>query len=152
MQASCKPILPLRAEKPCSTTTQIRLWSHDNFGENLLINPRDSGVFYWQKTTGTGARAVRAKDMVRLRNQVAVVDVAASKRPLMLLSRLLNWLTVTDASPNDANDASSPASHDAPAPMAKGHGPTGSAGARSPSHIRARRRCRWPAYGMQARD
>jgi len=41
-----------------TTTTQIRLWSHDNFGEDLLINPRDSGVFYWDKSTGTGARAV----------------------------------------------------------------------------------------------
>ena len=41
-----------------TTTTQIRLWSHDNFGEDLLINPRDSGVFYWDKSTGTGGRAI----------------------------------------------------------------------------------------------
>ena len=41
-----------------TTTTQIRLWSHDNFGEDLLINPRDSGVYYWEKSTGTSARAV----------------------------------------------------------------------------------------------
>ena len=25
---------------------QIRLWSHDNFGEDIIINPRDSGLFY----------------------------------------------------------------------------------------------------------
>ena len=41
-----------------TTTTQIRLWSHDNFGEDLIINPRDSGLFYWDKSTGTNARAV----------------------------------------------------------------------------------------------
>ena len=31
---------------------QIRTWSHDNFGEDLIINPRDSGLFYWDKTNG----------------------------------------------------------------------------------------------------
>jgi len=41
-----------------TTTTQIRLWSHDNFGEDLLINPRDSGIYYWDKGAGTSARAV----------------------------------------------------------------------------------------------
>ena len=37
---------------------QIRTWSHDNFGEDLLINPRDGGIYYWDKTSGLGARAV----------------------------------------------------------------------------------------------
>ena len=41
-----------------TTTTQIRLWSHDNFGEDLLINPRDAGIYYWDKGSGTSARAV----------------------------------------------------------------------------------------------
>ena len=36
----------------------LRLWSHDNFGEDLLINVRDGGVFYWDETAGLGARAV----------------------------------------------------------------------------------------------
>jgi len=37
---------------------QIRLWSHDNFGEDIIINPKDSGIFYWDKTNGLGNRAV----------------------------------------------------------------------------------------------
>ena len=37
---------------------QIRTWSHDNFGEDLIINPRDSGLFYWDKTNGLDSRAV----------------------------------------------------------------------------------------------
>jgi len=40
------------------STNQLRLWSHDNFGEDLVINPRGSGVFYWDKSNGTGTRAV----------------------------------------------------------------------------------------------
>ena len=35
----------------------IRLWSQDNFGEDLIINQRDGGVFYWDKTLGTSSRA-----------------------------------------------------------------------------------------------
>ena len=40
------------------TTAQIRIWSHDNFGEDLLLNPKDSGIFYWDKSNGLGTRAV----------------------------------------------------------------------------------------------
>ena len=41
-----------------TTTTQIRLWSHDNFGEDLLINARDSNIFYWDRTNNLSTRAV----------------------------------------------------------------------------------------------
>ena len=41
-----------------TTTTQIRIWTHDNFGENLIINPRDGGVYYWSKGSGLSTRAV----------------------------------------------------------------------------------------------
>ena len=36
----------------------LRIWSHDNFGEDLLINDRDGNIYYWNKTNGTGVRAV----------------------------------------------------------------------------------------------
>ena len=41
-----------------TTTNEIRLWSHDNFGEDLLINPRDSNIYYWDKSSGLATRAV----------------------------------------------------------------------------------------------
>ena len=37
---------------------QLRLWSHDNYGEDLVINARDGGVFYWDESSGLNARAV----------------------------------------------------------------------------------------------
>lgn len=40
------------------STNQLRLWSHDNFGEDLLMCPRGSGVFYWDESEGTDDRAV----------------------------------------------------------------------------------------------
>jgi len=41
-----------------TTTTQIRLWSHDNFGEDLLLNPRDSNIYYWDRTNNLSSRAI----------------------------------------------------------------------------------------------
>lgn len=37
---------------------ELRTWSHDNFGEDLLINARDAGIFYWDKSAGSAERAV----------------------------------------------------------------------------------------------
>ena len=41
-----------------TTVTQIRLWSHDNFGEDLIINPRDDNIYYWDRTNNTSTRAI----------------------------------------------------------------------------------------------
>ena len=48
-----------------TTVNNVRLWGIDNFGEDLLFNARDGGIFYWN----TGAsdyvvdRAVALKDL-----------------------------------------------------------------------------------------
>ena len=39
-------------------TNQLRLWSHDNFGEDLIMNVRTGGIYYWDESSGTGTRAV----------------------------------------------------------------------------------------------
>jgi len=63
------------------TTATIRAWTHDNFGEDLIINPRDGGIFYWDKTNGTGARAVALSSLAGASNtptvakQVMVSDI-----------------------------------------------------------------------------
>ena len=41
-----------------SDTNQLRLWTHDNFGEDLLIGPRYGGIYYWDSSSGTSTRAV----------------------------------------------------------------------------------------------
>ena len=37
---------------------QLRLWSMDNFGEDLIANVRGGGIYYWNTSSGTGTRAV----------------------------------------------------------------------------------------------
>ena len=41
-----------------SETDQLRLWTQDNFGEDLLINPRAGGLYYWTQDNGLTTRAV----------------------------------------------------------------------------------------------
>jgi len=41
---------------------EIRTWSHDNFGEDLILNPRDGAIYYWDKSNGLSNRAVELKD------------------------------------------------------------------------------------------
>jgi len=62
-------------------TSELRLWSHDNFGEDLIINPRDSGLYYWDKTNSLAQRAVEigtlsgASDTPVIAKQVLVSDL-----------------------------------------------------------------------------
>jgi hypothetical protein len=39
-------------------TGQLRLWTQDNYGQNLLINPRDGGIYYKDMSGSLTARAV----------------------------------------------------------------------------------------------
>ena len=55
---------------------QIRLWSHDNFGEDIIINPRDGGLFYWDKTNGLGNRAVELNATSTYSGETSVPTVA----------------------------------------------------------------------------
>ena len=41
-----------------SAVNQLRLWTHDNFGENLIINPRGAGIFRWVENNGLSVRAL----------------------------------------------------------------------------------------------
>jgi hypothetical protein len=41
-----------------SATNQLRLWSHDNFGEDLIINVRHGGIYKWVENDGVSTRAV----------------------------------------------------------------------------------------------
>jgi hypothetical protein len=36
---------------------QLRLWSNDNFGQNLVIAPRGGGIYYWEDALGVQTRA-----------------------------------------------------------------------------------------------
>ena len=37
---------------PLDATNQLRLWTHDNYGEDLIINPRAGGIYRWVENDG----------------------------------------------------------------------------------------------------
>jgi uncharacterized protein YdeI (BOF family) len=41
-----------------SDVNNLRLWTHDNYGEDLIINPRNGGIFRWVENNGLTTRAV----------------------------------------------------------------------------------------------
>lgn len=41
-----------------SSTTSIRLWSANNWGEDLVFGPRGGGLYYWDATNGVTTRGV----------------------------------------------------------------------------------------------
>jgi len=62
-------------------TETLRLWTHDTFGEDLIMNTRNGGIYYWDATNGTATRAVElsslsgASDAPIVANKVIVSDV-----------------------------------------------------------------------------
>lgn len=49
-------------------SNSLRLWSHDNFGEDLLINVRDGGIYYWDSSDGLDTRAVNITELAGARS------------------------------------------------------------------------------------
>jgi len=64
-----------------SSAGQLRLFSQDNFGEDLVFNPRGGGIYYWDESSGTGARGVNISTLAGASNvptialQVMVSDI-----------------------------------------------------------------------------
>ena len=73
----------------------LRIWSHDNFGEDLLINSRDGNVFYWNKTDGTG---VRAKPLSTLSGS----EGAPTKGKIVLVSDIARHVIVFGCNPENS--------------------------------------------------
>ena len=82
-----------------SVTNQLRLWTHDHFGENLIINVRGGGIYQWTENNGTGVRAV---DM----SQISGANLVPTVGLQVITSEKDRHLIVLGADPlNDAGTA-----------------------------------------------
>jgi hypothetical protein len=83
---------------------QLRLWTNDNFGQDLLIAPRGGSVFYWEAALGTQTRAqplstlstAAGFDGTRVPNQTLQIVASAIQR----------FVICFGANPYDPNTAS----------------------------------------------
>ena len=100
----------------------LRLWSVDNFGEDLLFNNMDGSIFYWDATNGTSTRGVLlssltgASDVPIVARKLLVSDVdrhvivfgtnpigSATLDPLLI--RFGSQESLTDFTPSAENTA-----------------------------------------------
>ena len=64
-----------------SFTSQLRLWTIDNFGQDMIVNPRGGGIFYWVKSDGVSTRSINftalsgASDVPTKSNQILVSEI-----------------------------------------------------------------------------
>ena len=105
-----------------SVAGQLRLYSQDNFGEDLVFNVRNGGIYYWDESGGLSARAVNitalggASNCPTLSAQVLVSDNdqhvvafgantlgSANQDPLLV--RWSDQESITDWTPTATNTA-----------------------------------------------
>ena len=54
---------------------QLRLWSMDNFGEDLIANVRGGGIYYWDNTGGISSRAVNITTLAGANSSPTVANI-----------------------------------------------------------------------------
>ena len=65
-----------------SATDSMRLWSQNNFGEDLIFNPRGGGIYYWDASSGLTSRGVAlsslagASSVPTIANFIFVSDIS----------------------------------------------------------------------------
>lgn len=55
-------------------TIQLRLWSQNNFGEDLVFNPRGGGLYYWDATNTVNTRGIAVETMYGASDVPTTVD------------------------------------------------------------------------------
>ena len=105
-----------------SVSGQLRLFSQDNFGEDLVFNVRNGGIFYWDESNGLTTRGVNIASLAGASNcptvaaQVLVSDndqhvIAFGANPIgstdqdPLFVRFSDQQSITDWTPTATNTA-----------------------------------------------
>lgn len=83
------------SSSPLSANNQLRIWTHDNFGEDLVINPRAGSIYYYDETS-TDQRAVELSSK-------AGANKVPTRALQVLTSEKDRHLIVLGADPLDAN-------------------------------------------------
>jgi hypothetical protein len=65
-----------------TSTTSIRIWNHDNFGEDLIFGPIDGPMYYWDQTAGLTTRGAAltslsgASDVPTVQHLLSISDTS----------------------------------------------------------------------------
>ena len=80
------------SSSPIGETNQLRLWSHDAFGEDLVINPRAGGIYLWDESNGLSTAAVNITSL-------SGANLAPTKGLQVLVSDIDRHVIVLGADP-----------------------------------------------------
>jgi len=83
-----------------SASGQLRLWTHDNFGENLIINPRGGGIYRWVENNGLSVRALELSG-------VSGANLVPTRGLQVITSEVDRHLIVLGADPIESGSRSS---------------------------------------------
>lgn len=86
-----------------AVSSVLRIWNHDNFGEDLIINILDGGIFYWDRSESSLApfnRAVYLSELGADYDSVALAQTAGGAGSLTLTSSPVifsseRWVNIT---------------------------------------------------------
>ena len=87
-------------------TSQLRLWSNDNFGTDLLIAPRGGEIYYWDDTGGVTTRAVTLSSLATLNGFDG--DFVPNTTNQVIASTIQKFVVAMGANPYDSTDPDTP--------------------------------------------
>jgi hypothetical protein len=82
---------------------QLRLWSNDNYGQDLVIAPRGGGIFYWKAIDGLSERAVSLNILADVDFQGEYVPTTTNQ---VLASSIQRFIIALGANPYDPDTPS----------------------------------------------
>ena len=69
-----------------SSAIALRLWSQNNYGQDLVFGPRTGGIYYWRASSGVTSRGV---NLNTLGGTVAFTDSTSTLVPTVVTSTIL---------------------------------------------------------------
>jgi hypothetical protein len=87
---------------PLAFANQLRLWSHDNYGEDLIINPRNGGIFYWDSSAGVEWATNNNNNRAKALSDLVGANLAPTVGLFTLISQVDKHAIVLGADPINA--------------------------------------------------
>ena len=85
---------------------QLRLWTQDNFGEDLIFAPRGGEIYYWDATTGVGTRGVTLASVSTAAGYDG--DFVPNETYQIISSTVQRFCIAFGANPYDPTDSETP--------------------------------------------
>ncbi len=85
---------------------QLRLWTQDNYGDNLLLAPRGGDIYYWVRDTGFTTRAVTLQAAGTAAGYASTITDFVPNQTYQIVSSDVQRFTIAiGANPYDPTDA-----------------------------------------------